>query len=119
MTSCVWGGERQRRSVTAGAMSVEKLSMAGVDVRSGTDDVRPPHVAAVRGLCMLASVGGCRNARLPKARPGQRDRPEHRTGDESDERYRRTVGKAHGWLPRGPSALDRCYRLCAAANRGA
>lgn len=67
---------------------------------------------------MLAIVGGCRNARLRKTRRGQRDRPEDRTGDESDERYRHTVGKAHGWLPRGPSALDRVYMPCAAANRG-
>ena len=107
------------RSVTSRAMLVEKLSVAGVDVRRGTDDVRPPHVAVImRGRCMLASVGGCRNARLPKTRRGQRDRPEDRTGDESDERYRRTVGKAHGWLPRGPSALDRCYMPCVVANRG-
>src|SRR5262249_33564714 len=99
-------------------MPARKLLVARIDVRRIADDQRRL-VEAMMMSCRctrLTAPGAGFGASLREARRRQRYRPEDRSGEESGERYFHTRGKAHGWLRRGPTALDRLHTPCAAAQ---
>lgn len=105
-------------SVTQRAMPARELLMAGMHVRSIADDIRRFSVVVTMSCrcTRLTALGAWFNARLPEARRRQRYRPEDRRGEQSEERYFHTVGKAHGWLSMRRPALDQFHTRRTAAT---
>jgi hypothetical protein len=101
--------------VTLRAMPVHELLVAGMDVRSIADDIRAPHVAMMMCCRCMRLIARGAGLSLPEARCRQRDRPEGRRGEESDQGYFRTEGKAHGWLPRGGLCAHAIHIPCGRA----